>query len=82
MELKRRISPQEAWDLYVGSQTPEEFVELSREKGIQDVEMMCLDYVQELPQMFREEYAEGQLAEISRLLVEYIEKEVKAAAEK
>ena len=76
MRKDRKMTAQEAWDAYVGSQTPEEFVELSREKGYTDVHEMCWDYVLELPQMFREEYTEGQLAEIAELLEKYIEEEV------
>lgn len=65
------LTPGKAWEGYVGSQTPAEFMELSRERGHTSIEAAVDAYLQESAFMFthlsREERNEAR-----RLLIEYI----------
>lgn len=47
-----RMTPPEAWEGFVGNQTPEEFMEVSRQKGFPNVTEASIAYVNDSPDMF------------------------------
>lgn len=42
----------QAWDGFVGSQTPEEFMRISREEGLNTVEAAVAAYIADIPNLF------------------------------
>lgn len=68
-------TPDQAWDGLVGSQTPAQFMQSSREMGLTTVEDACAAYAQTIPAMFdgwSAENPEVDLNEIAGLLARYI----------
>lgn len=45
------MSPAEAWQGFVGAQTPQEFWDTSREQGAQNVEWAVINYVNDMPNL-------------------------------
>jgi hypothetical protein len=66
------LTPAQAWDGFVGSQTPQEFVEVSRQKGLLTVDDAVYAYVMDIPTMFQQEYTTPELLGVNRLLCAYI----------
>lgn len=66
-----RMTPAQAWEGYVGSQTPQEFMEVSAQKGLAD-DWAVHEYVKDLPAMFGQSYTDDELIEIAGLLLAYI----------
>ena len=63
----------EIWAGFVGSQTPQEFIEISRSKGYTTTEEAVAAYVRELPDMFPyDEITADQLPEIEKGLLRYL----------
>lgn len=65
-------SAAEIWAGFVGSQTPQEFIEISRQKGYTTTEQAVAAYVRELPDMFPYDEIAGQLPEIHDGLLRYL----------
>jgi hypothetical protein len=78
-ERMRTMTPAEAWEAYVGSQTPAEFWRISQEQGATTYYEAAERYARDLPQIFREDWAEMEpgdhpdLDRIAFLLAEYLE---------
>lgn len=74
----RAMTPAEAWEGFVGNQTPEEFWRLSYEQGARTYHEAAERYVRELPQMCREEWATWgpdefpDLDRLAELLAQYL----------
>lgn len=67
------MTPYEAWEGYVGDQTPQEFMEISASKGFSTIEQAVADYVADLPDIQPDvEFEEGDLEQIAVLLAQYI----------
>lgn len=47
-----RIEKWQAWEGFVGSQTPEEFMRISRQQGHATVEAAVAAYIAEIPTLF------------------------------
>lgn len=62
----------EIWQGFVGSQTPDEFMEISRQRGYVTAEEAVATYVRELPDMFPYDEITDQLPEIERGLLRYL----------
>lgn len=75
----RDMTPAEAWEGFVGNQSPDEFWQISQEQGAQTYDEAAERYVRELPHMFRDEWATWQagefpdLSRLARLLARYLE---------
>lgn len=75
----RDLTPAEAWEGFVGSQTPQEFWELSHEQGARTYYEAAERYARDLPAIFREEWAEMEagdypdLDRVADLLARYLE---------
>ena len=65
----------EAWEGYVGDQTPAEFWRIAQEKGAVTYEEACQTYAEDLPQMMSDWVQSEQppLSEIAGLLERYLE---------
>lgn len=74
--LTQHMTPAEAWEGFVGSQTPSEFMEISHQKGLITVEAAVNAYVQDFPAMFNLNPSERERSEIVVLLTEYIVEQV------
>lgn len=77
----RAMTPAEAWEGFVGSQTPQEFWELSHEQGARTYYEAAAKYVRDLPNLFREEWATWgpgdfpDLDKLAFLLADYMEEQ-------
>lgn len=77
----RAMTPAEAWEGFVGSQTPQEFWELSHEQGATTYYEAATRYARDLPNIFREEWAEMEagdypdLNRVASLLADYMEEQ-------
>lgn len=49
--MTKRLTPSDAWDQFVGEQTPEEFMRVSRLQGFVTPETATADYVRCYPSM-------------------------------
>jgi hypothetical protein len=69
-----RTTPAQAWEGFVGSQTPQEFHELNVQQGIIDIDEMCTRYVAEVPSMFQMSTDERRALpdDLADLLAKYI----------
>lgn len=66
----RAMSPAEAWEGFVGSQTPQEFWELSHEQGAATYAEAAQKYARDLPRLFRDwtdREAAGDYPDLDRL---------------
>lgn len=70
--MQTRLTPAQAWEGFVGSQTPQEFMELSRQKGESNIEWAVADYVKDIPAMFGQPYTEDELLDIAAALATFI----------
>mgnify|MGYP001563404662 CR=1 FL=1 len=76
--MDERMTPGEAWGGFVGSQTPQEFMEISRQKGFTTVEEACGVYAADVPAIFG---ADAQVPEnLAELLTEYVRRCVSVCA--
>lgn len=73
--LARSMSPGQAWDAYVGSQSPAEFWRISQEQGHATLEDACRAYAQDLPNMmsdWTEQYPVPDLDSVAELLAKHL----------
>lgn len=77
----RAMTPAEAWEGFVGSQTPQEFWRLSYEQGARTYYEAAEKYVRDLPNTCREEWATWgpgdfpDLDKLASLLADYMEEQ-------
>lgn len=75
----RSLTHYQAWEGYVGSQTPVEFMRYSREDGHLTVEAATVAYANDLPNLFPDECGDltaEEKAAIADRLAEFIESQV------
>lgn len=71
--MDTRLTPAQAWEGYVGPQSPQEFVQIAVERdGIDDIDEICRRYASDLPNMFEGFASRLTTDEIAGLLAEYI----------
>lgn len=71
-EFRNRAEVAEAWEGWVGSQTPAEFLRISAEMGHDTVERAVAAYIADLPNIFPEE-AERIPSNLADILTAFIE---------
>lgn len=71
-----KMTSQEIWEGFVGSQSVNEFVQISREKGISDYKDMAKQYSNDIPNIFGESYTQEEINDIANKLEEHIIKNV------
>ena len=62
----------EIWQGFVGSQTPQEFMEASYQQGYATAEAAVAAYVRDIPNITGENYSAEELAEIHEGLITYL----------
>lgn len=63
----------EIWAGFVGSQTPQEFMEASCQKGLPTVEAAVTAYIRDIPDITGENYSTEELEKICEGLITYLE---------
>lgn len=72
------MTPAEAWEGFVGSQTVKEFLEVSHAKGFTTIDAAVAAYIKDIPVMFDRTYSRGELYTIEACLRAYIRKNLPA----
>lgn len=76
--MTERLTPAEAWDGFVGSQTPQEFMEISWSKGLLTIDAACEVYAADVPAIFG---ADARVPEnLAELMTEYVRRCVSVCA--
>lgn len=71
-----KMTSQEIWEGFVGSQSVNGFVQISREKGISDYKDMAKQYSNDIPNIFGESYTQEEINDIANKLEQHIIKNV------